>query len=195
MQPFTIHFETTSKYPGKLADCELRFTDDAGPLAGLKLAGFGIWQRRCADADGRYNVTMPARQYSVNGERRSYALLRPTVDTTQIEALRGAIVAAWRAQQNPEPYRPAYVPTTYDTTPAPVPAPVDYANIQRYDNPDDAARAAQAGTPINILDLIRQADHTNASETREHHRPTVRPAMPQAKPKPGYTPAGDLIGF
>lgn len=57
---------------GKLADAELHFTD--GPLAGLKLIGFAIWERRTGD--GR-NVTFPARQYSVNGERRSFALLRP----------------------------------------------------------------------------------------------------------------------
>ena len=30
--------------PGKLADAELHFTD--GPLAGLKLIGFAIWERR-----------------------------------------------------------------------------------------------------------------------------------------------------
>ena len=53
--------------PGKLADAELHFTD--GPLAGLKLIGFGIWERRGAGTNGR-NVTFPARQYSVNGERR-----------------------------------------------------------------------------------------------------------------------------
>jgi hypothetical protein len=57
--------------PGKLADAELHFTD--GPLAGLKLIGFGIWERRT----GPRTVTFPARSYSVNGERRSYALLRP----------------------------------------------------------------------------------------------------------------------
>ncbi len=30
--------------PGKLADAELHFT--SGPLDGLKLIGFGIWERR-----------------------------------------------------------------------------------------------------------------------------------------------------
>ena len=30
--------------PGKLADAELHFTD--GPLNGLKLIGFAIWERR-----------------------------------------------------------------------------------------------------------------------------------------------------
>lgn len=58
--------------PGKLADVELHFAD--GPLEGLKLIGFGVWERR--GANGR-NVTFPARSYAVNGERRSFALLRP----------------------------------------------------------------------------------------------------------------------
>ena len=57
---------------GKLADAEVVFEADAGPLSGLKLIGFSVWERR----DGGRNVTFPARQYSVNGERRSYALLR-----------------------------------------------------------------------------------------------------------------------
>ena len=58
--------------PGKLADAELHF--GAGPLDGLKLIGFSVWERRTGA--GR-NVTFPARQYAVNGERRSFALLRP----------------------------------------------------------------------------------------------------------------------
>jgi hypothetical protein len=60
--------------PGKLADAEVIFEAEAGPLSGLKLIGFSIWERR----GGGRNVTFPARQYSVNGERRSYALLRST---------------------------------------------------------------------------------------------------------------------
>ena len=76
--------------PGKLADAELHFGD--GPLAGLKLIGFAIWERR--SGAGR-NVTFPARQYSVNGERRSFALLRPITDTTAQEAVRDVILAAY----------------------------------------------------------------------------------------------------
>src|SRR5436853_4900859 len=76
--------------PGKLADAELHFTD--GPLAGLKLIGFAIWERR--GGSGR-NVTFPARQYSVNGERRSFALLRPIVDTTAQNGVRELILAAY----------------------------------------------------------------------------------------------------
>src|SRR5262245_42421299 len=56
--------------PGKLADAELHFSE--GPLDGLKLIGFSVWERR--GGTGR-NVTFPARSYAVNGERRSFALL------------------------------------------------------------------------------------------------------------------------
>src|SRR5207247_106662 len=90
---------------GKLADAELHFGGTAdqrawlsqymdtcvnpnafGPLMrqlevlraldGLKLIGFAVWERK----NGGRNVTFPARQYSVNGERRSFALLRPVAD-------------------------------------------------------------------------------------------------------------------
>src|SRR5215831_11161713 len=63
--------------PGKLAEAELHFQE--GPLAGLKLIGFSVWERR--SGNGR-NVTFPARSYTVNGERRTYALLRPITDAT-----------------------------------------------------------------------------------------------------------------
>jgi hypothetical protein len=74
---------------GKLADAELHFSD--GPLAGLKLIGFAIWERR--SGAGR-NVTFPARQYSVNGERRSFALLRPITDRVPTVEIRGLVKAA-----------------------------------------------------------------------------------------------------
>ena len=77
--------------PGKLADAELHFTD--GPLNGLKLIGFAIWERR--GGGGGRNVTFPARQYSVAGERRSYALLRPIVDSTAQDKIRDLILEAF----------------------------------------------------------------------------------------------------
>jgi hypothetical protein len=80
--------------PGKLADAELHFAD--GPLAGLKLIGFSVWERK--SGNGR-NVTFPARQYSVNGERRSFALLRPIVDTTSQEHIRDVILQAYAEQE------------------------------------------------------------------------------------------------
>ena len=60
----------TANPPGKLAVAELHFTD--GVLDGLKLIGFAVWERR--SGSGR-NVTFPARQYTVNGDRRSFALV------------------------------------------------------------------------------------------------------------------------
>jgi hypothetical protein len=76
--------------PGKLADAELHFTE--GVLEGLKLIGFGVWERR---GGSERNVTFPARQYSVNGERRSFALLRPVVDATAQDRVRDLILAAY----------------------------------------------------------------------------------------------------
>jgi hypothetical protein len=76
--------------PGKLADAELHFNE--GTLDGLKLIGFGIWERR--NVSGR-NVTFPARQYSVNGERRSFALLRPILDAANQERLRELILQSY----------------------------------------------------------------------------------------------------
>jgi len=77
--------------PGKLAEAELHFSE--GVLEGLKLVGFTIWERRTG---GGRNVTFPSRTYSVNGERRSFALLRPVVgDATAQERVRELILAAY----------------------------------------------------------------------------------------------------
>ena len=78
--------------PGKVADAELHFTD--GLLEGLKLIGFGVWESRAKG--GGLNVTFPARQYSVNGERRSFSLLRPSNgDATAQDKVRELILQAY----------------------------------------------------------------------------------------------------
>ena len=77
--------------PGTLAEAEVHFGD--GPMEGLKLIGFSIWERR--GGNGR-NVTFPARSYVVNGDRRSYALLRPIVDSTAQSRLRDLILEAFQ---------------------------------------------------------------------------------------------------
>lgn len=79
--------------PGKLADAELHFV--GGPLDGLKLVGFAVWERR----NGGRNVTFPARQYSVNGERRSFGLLRPIADPATQERLKDVIIEAYREHE------------------------------------------------------------------------------------------------
>jgi hypothetical protein len=80
-----------SALPGKLAEAELHFTE--GLLEGLKLVGFTVWERRTG---GGRNVTFPARQYSVNGDRRTFALLRPASgDATAQDRVREAILEAY----------------------------------------------------------------------------------------------------
>ena len=80
--------------PGKLAEAELHFNE--GPLEGLKLIGFTIWERRTG---GGRNVTFPARSYSVNGERRSFALLRPAVDSMAQNRIRDMILEAYQEHE------------------------------------------------------------------------------------------------
>lgn len=88
----TVHITPNAAQnpPGKLADAELHFSD--GELGGLKLIGFSIWERRTG---GGRNVTFPARQYSVNGERRSFALLRPINDVNAQERIREIVLQAY----------------------------------------------------------------------------------------------------
>ena len=88
--------------PGKLADAELHFT--GGPLEGLKLIGFAIWERR---GGASRNVTFPARQYSVNGERRSFALLRPIGDTNAQERIRELVLEAYAEYEEAAPTQAA----------------------------------------------------------------------------------------
>ena len=90
--------------PGKLADAELHFT--SGPLEGLKLIGFGVWERK--NGSGR-NVTFPARQYSVNGERRSFSLLRPVVDSTAQNRIRDLVLEAYAEFEGAQAEAPAPV--------------------------------------------------------------------------------------
>jgi len=98
---------------GKLADAELVFED--GVLAGLKLVGFSIWERR--GGTGR-SVTLPARSFAVNGERRTFALLRPVGDTAAQEPIRALVLEAFaelerqRAQSETLPLTPSQDPVT-----------------------------------------------------------------------------------
>jgi hypothetical protein len=78
---------------GKLADAELHFS--GGPLDGLKLIGFAVWERK----SGGRNVTFPARSYTVNGERRSFALLRTIADSTSQDRLRDVILDAFKEHE------------------------------------------------------------------------------------------------
>lgn len=144
---------------GKLADAELEFC--GGALNGLRLIGFGIWTRRHAPNGAPVNVTFPARQYSVNGERRSFALLRPMPEPgTDFEpdAMRDAIIAAYNAHvigTRPAPVAQAPTPEPIVATPPPAQAPTDPgpATLTRelfdafLEAPDAAAVTMAAPTP------------------------------------------------
>ena len=83
---------------GKLADAEVIFEADAGPLSGMKLVGFTVWERR----DGGRNVTLPSRPYSVNGARRSFAFLRPSSEDRRAQdAIRNCILDAYNRLEVP----------------------------------------------------------------------------------------------
>jgi hypothetical protein len=75
---------------GKLADAELHFT--GGEMEGMRLLGFAVWNQR--NGPGR-NVTFPARTYSVNGERRSFSLLRPISDANTQHRIRDLVLQAY----------------------------------------------------------------------------------------------------
>jgi len=91
----TIALNDKGSPAGKLADAEIHFVGE-GLFAGLKLVGFAIWERRTGH--GR-TVTFPARVYSVNGERRSFALLRPLSDVAAQDAVRDLILRAYEEHQ------------------------------------------------------------------------------------------------
>ena len=70
-------------------ESHVRFCEGGGVR--LPSATRPIWERK----NGGRTVTFPARQYSVNGERRSFALLRPIVDTSAQDAARERILEAY----------------------------------------------------------------------------------------------------
>ncbi len=96
MTTITIQIIKTNGHsaPGKLADAEIHFT--GGELDGLKLVGFAVWQRR----DGRgENVSFPARQFTVHGDRRSFSLLRWIAKRDAQDRLEAVVLEAYRRQQ------------------------------------------------------------------------------------------------
>ena len=95
MTTITIQILKTNGHsaPGKLADAEIHFT--GGELDGLKLVGFAVWQRR----DGRgENVSFPARQFTVHGDRRSFSLLRWIAKREAQDRLERSILDAYAAK-------------------------------------------------------------------------------------------------
>lgn len=134
---------------GKLADAEVHFT--AGVFAGLRLIGFAIWQRRNGAG---YNVTFPARTYSVGGERRSFALLRPnytqgTDDAqTRVSDLILQAYAAHLADLD------AIVSATAGTVPTFDPKTAFSVTAPAAQTTPDTRQTAAPSTPTRTLDLF-----------------------------------------
>jgi len=78
---------------GKLADAEIHFIE--GELAGLKLVGFSIWERR--DGNG-LSVTFPARQFFFHGDKRNFALLRAIGNPNAQDRARDLVLRAYEQQ-------------------------------------------------------------------------------------------------
>ena len=94
-----------------LAHASLSFDENDGLLAGAMLTGFTIVEPRTDAAEAR----LPARIYTINGERHRFELLQATGDDDQdisipIERIRRALLDAWTkrtaAGQPPENERP-----------------------------------------------------------------------------------------
>jgi hypothetical protein len=86
---------------GKLADAEIHF--NGGELAGLKLVGFAIWERR--DGPGQ-SVSFPSRQFIVHGDKRNFALLRAIDDPALLDRVRELVLHAYDARdQHPDEIR------------------------------------------------------------------------------------------
>lgn len=77
----------------KLADAEVHFV--GGDLDGLKLVGFSIWQR--SDGHGLH-VTLPARQYTMHGQKKDFHLLRAIEDRNAVYRFRRLILDAFEVE-------------------------------------------------------------------------------------------------
>lgn len=132
--------------PGKLADAELHFTD--GPLAGLKLIGFSVWKR--TSGSGR-NITFPGRQYSVNGERRSFALLRPISDTTNQDRIREMILHAYARHEASSQMAGDRNTWSYDQDGLPLTEATGRAATSDERTPDTASRSTKTSDTASTL--------------------------------------------
>jgi hypothetical protein len=157
--------------PGKLADAELHF--DRGPLAGLKLVGFVIWENEWASTSSHHQflrVTVPSREHESGRERRRYDLLRPiSADSAVLELLRKAICDAYTA------WRKAQTAPQRTQAPAPRPAP----------RPSVACTDAPPAAPSPRLSLRVTTDDPFWAETVTMSEPRTRygtePLMPQRR--------------
>jgi hypothetical protein len=93
-----ISADYTGKHPTKLGEAELHFDEKDGVLDGMKLVGFAIWTNHHQGSERDHKVTFPSRTYSVNGDRRSFAILRPhNTDHIATRRIVAVVENAWGA--------------------------------------------------------------------------------------------------
>lgn len=98
-----IRLNEQGKPAGKLADAEIHF--NGGELAGLKLVGFAIWERR--DGGSGRSVSFPSRQFIVHGNRKNFALLRAIDDPNAQNHIRRLLLHTYESQVHEHVSAPA----------------------------------------------------------------------------------------
>lgn len=103
--PFDVRITHPKKPEQKrVAEAELVFNELAGPLNGLVLVGFTIWENH-----GEVNVTMPSRSYTSRRDQttRHFMLLHPLPVSAmeKLEPLENLILDAFDAWENSLPVR------------------------------------------------------------------------------------------
>jgi hypothetical protein len=92
-----VQFNTRENGPERLVcEAEVLFDED-GPLVGLKLVGFCLWQ----STEGELYVTFPSRAFGAGCERKYFDYLRSTEgDAAAPKRLKQFIVDAYRAAKD-----------------------------------------------------------------------------------------------
>ncbi len=93
-----VHFVERSAGPERLVcEAEIHF-GDSGPLAGMKLVGFGLWR----GTGGEVYVTFPSRAFGAGSDRRFFDFLRPAAGPgetrTDARGVKAWILEAYHAR-------------------------------------------------------------------------------------------------
>lgn len=90
-----VEFTQRENGPERLvSEAEVVFLD--GPLAGMKLVGFSLWQ----GADGETYVTFPSRAFGAGSERRYFDFLRSSAgEAGDVKRVKAWILDAYKARQ------------------------------------------------------------------------------------------------
>ena len=92
-----VQFVSRENGPERLlCEAEVVFDAAAGPLAGMKLVGFSLWQ----GPDGEVYVTFPSRAFGAGSDRRFFDFLRSAEgEVADARRVKGWIVEEFRASR------------------------------------------------------------------------------------------------